>query len=181
MPKKALFLTFYPSPIGRLTVVTTGEKLCRLAFPGEEHEGIMSDLKSKLPGTTINVDEGGSTCREIINQLDEYFSGSRFSFTIPMELYGTPFQLTVWSALREIPYGTTLSYGDIAEKIGRPKAARAVGQAVGRNPLSIIIPCHRVIGKNGQLIGFGGGLKIKEWLLNFEAKHVKTRQTSTGK
>lgn len=181
MLKKTLSLTFYPSPIGRLTLVTMGEKLCRLAFPGEDHEEIMYYLKRNLPGTIIKVEEGDSTCREIINQLEEYFRGSRFSFTIPMELYGTPFQLTVWSALRAIPYGTTLSYGDIAKKIGRPKAARAVGQAVGSNPLGIIIPCHRVIGKNGRLTGFGGGLKIKEWLLNFEAKHVKTRQTSTGK
>lgn len=106
--------------------------------------------------------------RKSIQQLNEYFSGRRKTFKLNLALEGTPFQQRVWKALQTIPYGRTLSYGQIAHAIGRPKAVRAVGAANGRNPVSIVIPCHRVIGSNGKLVGYGGGLFIKEALLSHE-------------
>ncbi|WP_406676228.1 methylated-DNA--[protein]-cysteine S-methyltransferase [Moorella sp. ACPs] len=181
MPKELFTITHYPSPIGNLTIVTGVAGLCRLSFPGEEPGAIPSYLAQKFPGATITVEENGSSCREVMRQLDEYFDGRRFSFSLRLDLRGTPFQLAVWSALQKIPYGTTCSYSHIARVIGRPEAVRAVGQAIGRNPVGIIIPCHRVIGKDGRLVGFGGGLATKEWLLNFEERNLKTNQTSTGR
>lgn len=106
-----------------------------------------------------------------IKQLNEYFAGDRHEFDLPLKLDGTEFQLEVLSELQRIPYGETCSYGAIAERIGRPKAVRAVGAANGRNPIPIIVPCHRVIGSGGALTGFGGGLETKEALLRLEAEH----------
>ena len=105
-------------------------------------------------------------------QLDEYFQGKRTTFSLPFKLTGTPFQLAVWKELQNIPYGQTTSYKEIAQKINKPKAYRAVGMANNKNPLPIIIPCHRVIGSNGKLIGFAGGLKLKNYLLELEKSHT---------
>lgn len=106
-----------------------------------------------------------------IEQFEAYFAGRLQRFSLPLAARGTPFQQSVWQALCEIPYGETTSYLEIAEAIGNPKAMRAVGAANGRNPLSIIVPCHRVIGRSGKLIGYGGGLPIKRWLLALEQSH----------
>lgn len=105
-------------------------------------------------------------------QLDEYFQGKRTIFSLPFKLTGTPFQLAVWKELQNIPYGQTTSYKEIAQKINKPKAYRAVGMANNKNPLPIIIPCHRVIGSNGKLIGYAGGLKLKNYLLELEKSHT---------
>lgn len=105
-------------------------------------------------------------------QLDEYFQGKRTTFSLPFKLTGTPFQLTVWKELQNIPYGKTTSYKEIAQKINKPKAYRAVGMANNKNPLPIIIPCHRVIGSNGKLIGYAGGLNLKNYLLELEKSHT---------
>ena len=105
-------------------------------------------------------------------QLDEYFQGKRTTFSLPFKLTGTPFQLAVWKELQNIPYGQTTSYKEIAQKINTPKAYRAVGMANNKNPLPIIIPCHRVIGSNGKLIGYAGGLKLKNYLLELEKSHT---------
>ena len=105
-------------------------------------------------------------------QLDEYFQGKRTTFSLPFKLTGTPFQLAVWKKLQNIPYGQTTSYKEIAQKINKPKAYRAVGMANNKNPLPIIIPCHRVIGSNGKLIGYAGGLKLKNYLLELEQSHT---------
>jgi O-6-methylguanine DNA methyltransferase len=105
---------------------------------------------------------------DAIGQLSEYFAGARETFTVPLRPAGTPFQLSVWRALEEIPYGDTRTYRDIARSIGRPTATRAVGAANGQNPLPIFVPCHRVIGSNGSLTGFGGGLDVKLALLRLE-------------
>lgn len=105
-------------------------------------------------------------------QLDEYFQGNRTTFSLPFKLTGTPFQLAVWKELQNIPYGKTTSYKEIAQKINKPKAYRAVGMANNKNPLPIIIPCHRVIGSNGKLIGYAGGLKLKNYLLELEKSHT---------
>ena len=105
-------------------------------------------------------------------QLDEYFQGKRTVFSLPFKLTGTPFQLAVWKKLQNIPYGQTTSYKEIAQKINKPKAYRAVGMANNKNPLPIIIPCHRVIGSNGKLIGYAGGLNLKNYLLELEKSHT---------
>ncbi len=105
-------------------------------------------------------------------QLDEYFQGKRTTFSLPFKLIGTPFQLAVWKELQNIPYGQTTSYKEIAQKINKPKAYRAVGMANNKNPLPIIIPCHRVIGSNGKLIGYAGGLNLKNYLLELEKSHT---------
>lgn len=106
-------------------------------------------------------------------ELEEYFAGTRTKFDLPLSLHGTPFQLSVWKALQDIPYGETRSYGQIAAQIGNPKACRAVGMANHRNPIIIVVPCHRVIGQNGSLTGYGGGLELKELLLSLEKIHVR--------
>ena len=107
-----------------------------------------------------------------VEQLDEYFAGTRTTFDVPLDLHGTPFQLAAWQALAGIPYGETRTYGEQADTIGRPTAVRAIGAANGRNPVSIVLPCHRVIGSNGSLTGFGGGLEVKARLLDLEREHA---------
>ncbi len=109
---------------------------------------------------------------QVCQEMEEYFAGERKNFTIPTKTEGTPFQEKVWQALRDIPYGETRSYGQIAAAIGNPKASRAVGMANNKNPILIITPCHRVIGANGKLVGFGAGLPLKERLLTLEANHL---------
>ncbi|NLM73573.1 MAG: methylated-DNA--[protein]-cysteine S-methyltransferase [Clostridiaceae bacterium] len=110
--------------------------------------------------------------KEAAKQLEEYFAGKRKTFDLPLSPKGTDFQRKVWDVLTRIPYGETLSYGDVAKKIGNPKACRAVGMANNKNPIPIIIPCHRVIGSSGKLVGYGGGLHIKEKLLELEQKNL---------
>lgn len=104
-----------------------------------------------------------------VRQLTEYFEGTRRDFDLPLEPEGTPFQIRVWRELRKIPYGRTITYGELASRVGNPSAARAVGASNGRNPLPIVIPCHRVIGSGGKLVGYGGGLPTKSWLLRLES------------
>jgi methylated-DNA-[protein]-cysteine S-methyltransferase len=106
--------------------------------------------------------------KSTLDQLREYFSGARTAFDVPLDLHGTEFQVATWRSLAEIPFGKTISYGEQAASIGRPKAVRAVGGANGRNPVAIVLPCHRVIGANGSLTGFGGGIAVKQWLLQHE-------------
>ncbi len=106
--------------------------------------------------------------REAVRQLTEYLAGVRRAFDLPLDLHGTPFQIEVWNELLHVPYGRTISYSELAARVGRPRAARAVGAAVRANPIPIIVPCHRVIGKDGALVGFGGGLDLKQRLLSLE-------------
>ena len=146
------------SPIGDLTLTEeegalTGLYFGRLARPGEE-------------GPTALLEE---TAR----QLREYFAGQRREFDLPLRLRGTAFQMQVWKALQAIPYGEVRTYGEIARAIGKPKACRAVGMANHRNPLSILVPCHRVVGADGSLTGYGGGLEAKQFLLELEKRHGK--------
>ena len=141
------------SPIGPLTLLGTEAALTRILF---------GDGWRDTEGSVPVLDQ---TARE----LEEYFAGARREFTVPLAPEGTAFQRKVWAALREIPYGATVTYGEIAARIGKPKAAVAVGQANGRNPIPIIIPCHRVVGANGKLVGYTGGLHIKEALLAVES------------
>lgn len=142
------------SPIGPLTLTGTEEALTRLSFGGGQ-----AGADSPSPALELAARE-----------LAEYFAGARREFTVPLAPEGTAFQLAVWSALREIPYGATASYRDIAVRLGRPGGAVAVGQANSRNPIPIIIPCHRIIGAGGQLVGYTGGLEIKRFLLRLEER-----------
>ena len=122
------------------------------------------------PPTPHNLIESRAPFKEAIRQLQAYFQGKLKTFDLPLSPKGTAFQLKVWKALCDIPYGTTISYGEQAKRIGKPSAARAVGRANGCNPLPIVIPCHRVIGSDGRLVGYAGGLPIKDYLLHLETK-----------
>lgn len=144
------------SPIGNLEILDNGSAITRIEL------------------TDCHVCEGNSTELQVdcARQLGEYFSGNRTDFDFPIEFSGTDFQKSVWNALLEIPFGVTMTYGEIAKKIGRPGAARAVGGACNRNHILIAVPCHRVIGSNGMLTGFACGLNIKSYLLNHENYEV---------
>ena len=146
----------FDSPIGRMYLGATDEGLCHLKW---------SPVANSIEGMTPILE---ATCL----QLSEYFSGERKQFDIPLVLlHGTVFQKSCWLALAKIPYGTTISYGQEAEWIGNTKAVRAVGQANHRNPIAIILPCHRVIGSNGSMVGYGGGLDKKHYLLELERRY----------
>lgn len=156
-----MYYCYLDTPIGELLLAGTDKALCTIGFP----KGSMR----RDPEADWIFNE--KPFAEASKQLLEYFAGDRQSFDLPIALEGTDFQLSVLDALQEIPYGATASYGDIARRIGRPKAVRAVGAANGRNPIPIVVPCHRVIGSHGDLTGFGGGLDTKEALLRLEAEH----------
>ena len=138
---------------------------CRLFI--EETDGWITQIhfRNEQP---LSSDGGSEVLRQAIRQLKEYFAGERRSFDLPIHIAGTAFQEKVWRELKKIPYGETVSYGQIAANIGNPKASRAVGSANHNNPVSIVIPCHRVIGANGKLTGYGGGLDMKKMLLDLE-------------
>lgn len=152
---------YYQSPIGTLLLVGSSSGLEELHF------------QNKLEAVTLGdgYREDQSSLAQAVTQLLEYFEGRRKQFELKLSPAGTPFQLKVWRELQKVDYGKTTSYGDIASRIGNPKASRAVGMANGRNPIPIIIPCHRIIGKNGSLTGFGGGLEVKKQLLELEQVH----------
>lgn len=151
--------TTTPSPVGPLHLVVDGDgRLTHLLF---EREGRPSPIV-----TAASPDR--APLAPVLAQLDEYFAGVRHEFDLPVAPHGTAFQLSAWAALRDIPYGETRSYTQQAAAIGRPAAVRAVGAANGRNPVSIVVPCHRVVGAAGSLTGYGGGLAAKRWLLAHE-------------
>ena len=149
------------TPIGPLRLVAAGGRLVELELPPLDRQ--------PPPAPT---DEGDrQLLADATEQLEAYFAGRRMSFDLPLDLEGTPFQQRVWRELCEIPYGETISYGELAIRIGKPGSARAVGLANGQNPIAVIVPCHRVIGSTGKLTGYGGGLERKAWLLDHEAGH----------
>ncbi len=152
--------TTYQSPIGPLKLVARGGALTALYLP---EGGDTPDLSS------VPVAPGDPTLRAVTDQLDAYFAGELRTFELELAPEGTPFQRLVWDQLLAIPYGVTISYGELARRCGRPHGARAVGTANGRNPIAVIIPCHRVIGADGTLTGYGGGLPTKKWLLALES------------
>jgi len=154
-----VFFKEIDSPVGTLTLIAHPNALLAVLWEG---------TNSHFPHMV--KDENHLILVKAEKQLVEYFQRRRTSFDIPLELIGSDFQISIWNALLTIKYGKTLSYGEVAQKIAKPKAARAAGSAIGRNPLSIFIPCHRVIGSNGSLTGFAGGLKIKKILLDLESR-----------
>lgn len=153
------FFTTLASPIGELLLTGNGSALTGLYMERHAH------WAGAQPGW-VRDDDG--VLREARAQLEAYFTGTLRTFDLPVRCAGTRFQQKVWQALREIPHGVTISYGELARRIGQPTAMRAVGLANGRNPVSIIVPCHRVIGANGSLTGYGGGIERKRWLLRHE-------------
>lgn len=158
-----MYYCYLETPIGELLLAGEEDALVMIGFP----KGSMR--RDPEPDWIFNEQKLENARR----QLREYFDGRRREFDMPIKLSGTEFQVSVLEALRKIPYGETVSYGEIARRIGRPKAVRAVGAANGRNPLPIVVPCHRVIGSTGDLTGFGGGLDTKEALLRLEAEQTQ--------
>lgn len=152
------YYDFLETQCGWLRLVMDDIGLCAVDFVEE-------------PSAPASWKADGQRLSPFISQFSEWFSGQRQQFDLPLSQHGTAFQRQVWQALMQIPYGTTCSYADIAERIGNPKAVRAVGLANGRNPLPIIVPCHRVIGRDGSLTGYAGGLERKRWLLAHEQTH----------
>ncbi len=157
---------FLPTPIGDLLLAGDEQGLSLISFP-------QGSMRREPEPEWINSPSPFADARA---QLTAYFDGSLKGFNLPLNPSGTEFQLQVLSELQKIPYGATMSYGDIARRMGRPKAARAVGAANGRNPIPIIIPCHRVVGSNGAMTGFGGGLRTKVALLRLELEHSQLTQ-----
>lgn len=156
------YRTMIPSPLGPILLTADDCGLSGIHFM----EGKDSPT---IPRNSI---ESPAPFAEAKRQLHAYFQGKLTSFDLPLSPHGTEFQRKVWRALSDIPYGTTISYGELAKRIGKPAAARAVGRANGCNPLPIVVPCHRVIGSDGRLVGYSSGLSIKEYLLNLEAKYA---------
>lgn len=149
------------APFGDVTVVASDLGVRYVMFSEDAHPKPLSNI-------VIHVDTEHPVVKSALDQLGEYFNGARTAFDVPLDLHGTDFQVATWKSLSDIPYGKTISYGEQAASIGRPKAVRAVGGANGRNPIAIVLPCHRVIGANGSLTGFGGGIAVKQWLLQHE-------------
>lgn len=149
---------FMDSPIGKLFLAGDQEGLKHLNFPREKKPVRPQPGWMEMPAFFTSV----------VSELKEYFSGKRQQFSIDIKPEGTAFQLSVWESLQQVPYGKTVSYSELAKQVGNPKASRAVGAANGANPIPIIIPCHRAIGADGDLTGFGGGLDVKQYLLSLE-------------
>lgn len=153
------YYSYIECPFGRMFVQGDGHFVTGLFMP--EHKG--------WRGPDASWQASDAPFAAVREQLAEYFAGQRQRFDVPLKLAGTPFQQRVWQQLLRIPFGTTISYAQLAQRVGQPTASRAVGHANGRNPISIIVPCHRVIGANGKLTGYAGGLDKKQWLLKWEA------------
>jgi methylated-DNA-[protein]-cysteine S-methyltransferase len=157
-----VYYTRFASPVGSLLLAGDAKALRQVSFESSKRSGPpQADWK-----------QNRAAFAEVIRQLQAYFRGELKEFDLPLAMEGTEFQLCVWNELRAIPYGETISYAQLAERIGNPKAVRAVGLANGSNPIPIIVPCHRVIGSDGSLTGFGGGLPTKKMLLELESKQL---------
>ena len=156
------------SPVGPLTLAMTTQGICYIDFGKGDRAQIELKLWARRQICGARLERRDRELEPAAQQLREYFEGNRRCFDLPVDLYGTPFQLCVWRELQSIPYGEVRSYKDVARAIGAPKAVRAGGGANNKNPVPILVPCHRVIGSTGSLVGYGGGLSIKEFLLNLE-------------
>jgi methylated-DNA-[protein]-cysteine S-methyltransferase len=164
-----IYFTVYESPIQELKLLSDGRSLIGLYMMSEKHG--LHQQSDWVEGDSV------APFPETKRQLDEYFAGELTEFNLPIQLHGTEFQQKVWEVLKTIPYGVTMSYGELAKLINQPNASRAVGLANGKNPVSIVVPCHRVIGTNGKLTGYGGGIERKQWLLSHE-RLMRMKQSS---
>jgi methylated-DNA-[protein]-cysteine S-methyltransferase len=169
MPTRSvLHSTTHHTPVGELTLIASDRGLRAILWPK------LSPLRAGI-SPRPRRDPDHSILQKTVQQLDEYFAGDRTTFDLPLDIEGTRFQLAAWRSLADIPFGATTTYGRQAAALGIPTAARAVGAANGANPVCIVLPCHRVIGADGSLTGFGGGLPVKQWLLDHEAQVLTTR------
>ena len=166
MNTNTISYTFHDSPIGPILLAGTQQGIQHITFSSEMSSEMSSEKHSKHPEASWQ--HSAKPFSKACKQLDEYFAGTRKTFSLKLAPEGTDFQQQVWQQLLDIPFGDTCSYGDIAARLDNPNACRAVGAANGANPLPIVVPCHRVIGANGKLTGFTGGLAIKDWLLAHE-------------
>lgn len=160
MLERTLYYKTVASPVGTLRLIASDKGLSAVLFAGGRSKQISDNA--------MQQDDNHPILKKAEMQLAEYFSGKRKAFDLPLDPKGSVFQLKAWRELQKIPYGQTISYGEQARRVGDAKKARAVGMANGRNPLAIVVPCHRVIGKDGTLTGFGGGIKTKQYLLDLE-------------
>jgi methylated-DNA-[protein]-cysteine S-methyltransferase len=163
LEKNIMFIDYLDTPLGLFEFMATEQGICQAIFCGDQQ-------------TQSKVNDITALCKL---QLIEYFAGQRTVFTVPLDPKGTLFQQTVWSCLATIPFGAIKSYGEIAKMLNKPKAAQAVGGANGRNPITLIVPCHRVIGGDGSLTGYAGGIERKLWLLNHEGVEIKQSNDNT--
>ena len=168
---------YYPSPCGELVLASVGDELCLCDWKAQPCAERNMRRLSRLLGAEFR-EESSPVLERTITELDEYFAGRRTSFDIPLHPVGTPFQMSVWKALQEIPFGETRTYLEIARKVNNIKGVRAVAQAIGSNGISILIPCHRVIGSDRSLTGFAGGLAAKRTLLRIEGILDEVRKDS---
>ena len=159
-----------PTPVGPLVLIASTRGLRAVLWSPDDAHRVPGVAPDEMPSRSDEAPprSAGVILQQAAEELDEYFEGTRRSFDVPLDPVGTAFQQQAWAALRTIPYGETVTYGEQAERLGDRRKARAVGAANGRNPISIIVPCHRVVGSNGALTGFGGGLDVKAWLLDHE-------------
>jgi methylated-DNA-[protein]-cysteine S-methyltransferase len=162
--RETAYWTSFSTPLGEALIAATDQGVCRLTLPKEKPERFFDWLK----GIFDVEKKEHPIALQAIQQLDEYWAGKRSVFDVPLDLRGTAFQKQVWHELLAIPYGITTNYGTLAKKLGDPKASQAVGAANGKNPIFLIVPCHRVIGANGNLTGYAGGLDTKHFLLQHE-------------
>lgn len=167
-----IFYTRLTCPAGYVTIACSAAGVERIFLGPTPDTPPTALLQTYFPEAAIldvqHTSSAPACCTQVVAELQQYFAGTRRDFTTPLVLRGTPFQQHVWQLLRTIPYGSTVTYGELAERLGDKKLSRAVGLANGANPIPIIVPCHRVIGKHGDLIGYGGGLAMKRYLLQLE-------------
>ena len=161
-----VYCTSFDSRIGRIYVASTEDGVCKISVPKETRKDFFGWLKENFDPETVSDNRARN--KDVIDQLTRFFNGKLAKFTCPIDMIGTPFQVRVWNEVSKIPYGSTITYKHLAKRAGVPKATQAVGRANGANPLPIIIPCHRVLGSNGALVGYSCGVKTKEFLLRLE-------------
>ncbi|MGG3640943.1 methylated-DNA--[protein]-cysteine S-methyltransferase [Bacillus gobiensis] len=163
-----IYWSRYTSKIGRFYLAATINGLCFMGAPNKGIEELENWANKRFP--TYELVQDDKMLDPYKQELEEYFKGERRTFSMPVDVEGTPFQMKIWAVLKEIPYGETFTYSQIANMINKPAAVRAVGTAIGRNPLLVSVPCHRVVGKDGSLTGYRGGLEMKKSLLQLEQK-----------
>lgn len=166
---KSLYVTFFQTPLGSMIGVASNRGLCALEFIESRRLNLLSVRLNQWYSTYTMIESSSSVLETSHDWLSHYFSGNFLNLgSLPLDVKGTSFECEVWDTLLEISPGMTATYGQIAQQVGRQNGARAVGAAIGRNPVSLIVPCHRVVGSSGSLVGYGGGLERKEWLLYHE-------------
>ena len=172
-------IQYYDSPVGEMLVGSYKEQLCICDWVCKKNRAAV-DKRIQRVLNALYEETASSVVEQAVLQLEEYFAEQRKQFCIPLKFTGTEFQNAVWQKLLEIPYGTTISYGELSRRLNNPKAIRAVAAANGANPISIFVPCHRVIGSNNKLVGYAGGIEVKRKLLQLEQKYGKTGGLWTG-